>query len=47
MQSWAFSHNKNFNCIEDKNPFARAKGFFHKVNKPRRKNLVAVKQVES
>jgi hypothetical protein len=28
MQSWAFSRNKNFNCIELKNPVALVMGFF-------------------
>jgi hypothetical protein len=28
MQSWAFSRNKNFNCIELKNPVALVTGFF-------------------
>lgn len=28
MRSWAFSRNKNFNCINCKNPVAYAMGFF-------------------
>jgi hypothetical protein len=28
MQSWAFSRNGNFNCIDCKNPVADAMGFF-------------------
>jgi hypothetical protein len=31
MQSWAFSRNRNFNCIHCKNPVADAMGFFVNV----------------
>jgi len=29
MQSWVFSRNRNFNCIDCKDPVADAMGFFY------------------
>lgn len=34
MQSWAFSRNRNFNCIDCKNPVADAMGFFYVLMNP-------------